>query len=213
MRTARLALLLLIFGFSASAVFARGFDEGIEYTKLAAPQPTQHADKIEVEEFFWYGCPHCYQFEPLLHAWVSKQAKDVEFIRMPAVGNPAWELHARAFYTAELLGVLDKIHQPLFDAFHKFGLRFADEKSLEDFFAEHGVKRADFRDMFHSFAVDARISRARDMGARYGVDSVPTIIINGKYRTSASQAGSHENVLAVMDYLVAKERAAMKKRH
>ncbi len=213
MRLSRLFLLVLAFFCTSSTVLARSYDEGIEYTRLRAPQPTQNAKKIEVVELFWYGCPHCYQFEPELTAWVAKQAKDVEFIRMPAVGNPTWELHARAFYTAELLGVLDHIHEPLFDSIHKLGNRFPDEKSLEDFFDEHGVKREDFRNMFHSFAVDTRIRRALDMGARYGVDSVPTIIINGKYRTSASQAGSHENVLAVMDFLVAKERAAMKKSH
>lgn len=179
-----------------------------DYVELAAPQPTSDPKKIEVVELFWYGCPHCYKLEPLLDSWVSAQPDDVVFVRIPATLGPNWEILARAYYTAELLGVVKKIHAPLFKAIHEEKKRFEDEASLATFFAAHGVDEKQFTDAFNSFGVTAKLNRAKQMTRNYGISGVPTLIINGKYRTSASEAGSHQGMLKAADRLIEQERAA-----
>ena len=186
------------------------FDEGIEYAKLARPQPTETGDKVEVLELFWYGCPHCFHLEPDLDKWVEKLPPNAAFRRMPAVLGPHWEPHARVFYAAEQLGVLDKIHTPLFDAMHVKKLKLEDADALADWFAQQGVPKDEFLKAYRSFSVDMKVRRAVEMGKRYGVDGVPAFVINGKYRTSAGQAGSNEKMFEVMDVLIAEEAGAGK---
>jgi thiol:disulfide interchange protein DsbA len=197
-----LALLLL-----APAGFA-AIEEGVQYQKVATPQPTSSGDKIEVLELFWYGCPHCYHLEPELSDWLQHKPDDVAFVRMPAVLGPSWELLARGYYTAEMLGVLDKIHQPLFDRIHKDHKPIRNVGDLKAFFEEQGVSAADFDKTYNSFAVVTRTNRAKDAHNLYGVTGVPTLIVDGKYRTSASQAGSNRKMLEVVDFLIDKERKA-----
>lgn len=196
------ALLLLI-----SPAFA-AYEEGVQYRKLANPQPVDSEDRIEVLELFWYGCPHCYHLEPELEAWLEKQPDDVRFVRIPAILGPSWELLARAYYTAELLGVLDKIHGPLFDYIHKQRKAIRNIAQLKAFFEQQGVSAADFDKTFNSFAVVTSTNRAKDAHERYGVSGVPAMIVAGKYRTSASMAGSNEKMLQVVEYLVDRERQA-----
>jgi len=185
-----------------------GIDEGIEYKDVSPPVANQIDNKhIEVVELFWYGCPHCFHFEPYLLRWLKTKPKDVNFVRVPAVFNPSWKLSARAYYTAEMLGVLDKIHEPMFNAIHIKGEKLATADELADFFARHGVKKRAFYEAFNSFAVDTKVRRAVDLTQRYGIDGVPSMIVNGKYRTSGTQAGSLENMLQVVNFLIAKERA------
>ncbi|MFA7096531.1 MAG: thiol:disulfide interchange protein DsbA/DsbL [Gammaproteobacteria bacterium] len=183
------------------------FDEGIEYQLINPPQPTTNPAKVEVVELFWYGCPHCFVFEPHLNAWLERKPANVEFIRIPATLNPGWAIHARAYYTAEVLGVLDKIHEPLFHAMHVQKRRLNNEAELAAFFAAQGVSEEDFRKTFNSFAVETKLRRAAGLVQRYGVSGVPAVVINGKYRTDGSLAGSYENLLQVMDYLIQKESA------
>lgn len=202
------ALMLGIGLLAAAPARAEELAEGIDYVALAAPQPTTDPQKIEVVELFWYGCPHCFHFEPMLHEWVSAQPSDVVFVRIPAMMNAGWEVLARAYYTAELLGVVDKIHMPLFKAIHEQKQRFDDEDSLATFFAAQGVDQKQFRDTYKSFGVASKVNRAKQMTQRYGANGVPTLVINGKYRTSGNEAGSHEGMLRVADQLVAQERAA-----
>jgi thiol:disulfide interchange protein DsbA len=198
-----LGILLVI----ATPLWAAGIDEGIEYKTVSPRVDNQIDDKqTEVVELFWYGCPHCFHFEPELLNWLKHKPKNVNFVRIPAVFNPGWRLHAQAFYTAKVLGVLDKIHEPLFNAIHLKGKRMASADELADFFAEHGVKKKDFFAAFNSFAVDADVRRAEDLTQRYGIDGVPSLIVDGKYRTSASLAGSNEKMLEVVNYLIAKEQ-------
>lgn len=180
-------------------------DEGIEYQLVTSPQPTNTTGKVEVVEFFWYGCGHCFMFEPHISGWLKKKPENVEFIRIPAALNPGWEIHARAYYTAEVLDALNKIHEPLFNAIHVEKRKLNDETALAAFFAEHGVPEADFRKTFHSFAVETKLRRAMSLAQRYGISGVPTIIVNGKYRTDAGMTGSYENLLQVMNYLIQKE--------
>lgn len=195
-----LALLLL-----APPGFA-AFEEGVQYQKIATPQPIASDDKIEVLELFWYGCPHCYHLEPELDAWLEKKPDDIEFVRVPAVLGPSWELLARGYYTAELLGVLEKIHEPLFERLHKQRKTIRDVSELKAFFEEQGVSGADFDKTYNSFAVVTRTNRAKEAHSRYGVTGVPTLVVDGKYRTSASMAGSNEKMLEVVDFLIDKER-------
>jgi protein dithiol oxidoreductase (disulfide-forming) len=183
-----------------------GFDEGIDYQKLSRPQPTATPGKIEVVELFWYGCPSCFAFKPHLSAWLRNKPEDVELVRIPATLNPRWVLHARAFYTAELLGVLEQMHDQMFHAIHVERRPLDDEAQLTAFFAEHGVAEEEFRDAFHSFAVESKLRRAAALTQRYGVTGVPAVVINGKYRTDGSMAGGFENVLRIIDHLVAEER-------
>lgn len=177
------------------------------YEAVTPAQPTKSTDKIEVIEFFWYGCPHCYSFEPSLSKWAKTLPKNVEFIRQPAVFSELWGKHAKAYFTAEALGVVDKVHTDLFDAVQaKQSLETEDE--LAKFFAAHGVKESDFRTNYNSFLVDAKMRQAKTMAARYGVTGVPAIIVNGKYRTNATLAGSQEKMIDVINQLIKQESSA-----
>lgn len=181
-------------------------DEGIEYQAIATPQPTAAEDRIEVLELFWYGCPHCYHLEPELAAWLKNKPDDVAFVRMPAVLGPTWELGARAYYTAELLGVLDKVHQDLFAHIHKAKKPMRTTADLKAFFVGHGVSAQDFDNTFGSFAVITKTNRARQAQRLYGISGVPVLVVNGKYRTTASLAGGNKQMLEVVDQLIVRER-------
>ena len=175
------------------------------YEIISPAQPTQHPDKIEVIEFFWYGCPHCYSFEPLLDKWSKNLPKNVEFIRQPAAFNELWSKHAKAYYTAEALGVVDKVHADLFDAIQNKKESLDTEEALAKFFLTHGVNETQFKEAYNSFVVDSKMRQAPLMAARYGITGVPAIIINGKYKTNVTLAGSHEKMIEVMDQLIKQE--------
>ncbi len=205
-----LALLPGLMPMLVPGVARADIDEGIEYQTINPPVPTTVNDnQIEVVEMFWYGCPHCYHFEPTLLKWLAHKPKHVVFMRVPAIfNNPLWEIHAKAFYTAEVLGVLDKTHEDFFDAIHQQGRRLATEPEIEDFFVKHGVSAADFKNAFNSFAVYSKVRRAMELTRRYGIDGVPSLIVDGKYRTSGSLAGGHEGMIKVLNFLIAKEAKA-----
>lgn len=190
-----------------SAAETDRYREGVEYRVLETklPRITAETDKVEVLEFFWYGCPHCFDLEPKLERWrVEGKADNAIFVRVPAALNPNWSIGAVAYYTAEQLGVLDQVHQPLFDAMHLKGRRLDTEAALAEFFAEQGVPKEDFEKAFNSFAVNTKLNRARYLGERSGIRGVPAIIVGGEYETSVSMAGSEENMLNVIDFLVKK---------
>jgi len=197
-----LALLLLI-------PFAHAVPkEGVQYQVIKNAQPTASEDKIEVLELFWYGCPHCYHLESELDTWLKNKPDDVVFVRVPAILGPSWELYARAFYTAELLGVVDKIHKPLFDRIHKEKKPIRKLQQLKEFFIAQGVSAQDFDDTYKSFAVITKTNRAKQASGLYGISGVPALVVNGKYRTSAREAGGNREILEVVDFLVEQERAA-----
>lgn len=206
-----LSLLLSPMLLPAPAQAAAGpeYREGVAYQRVIPPQPTLHSDRVEVVEIFWYGCPHCHRFQPYLERWLKTKPDNVDYIRLPAILRESWAIHARAFYTAEALGVLDRIHTPLFDAIHKERRRLDTEEALMAFFAEHGVDEERFRKTFHSFAVDSKVRRARLMTRRYGTEGTPAVIINGKYRTGPGMVNSFEELIKVIDYLVEKETRAL----
>ena len=187
---------------------AKEYQEGKEYELLATQQPTSTGDKIEVVELFWYGCPHCFELEPDIQAWLKHKPEDVELVRMPAVLGQRWELLAQAYYTAELLDITDKIHPALFEAIHEKHMKIDDEAALQAFFVDQGVSAEDFKKTFNSFAVAVKMNNSRQMTRRYKISGVPTIIVNGKYSTGAKLAGSNQALFEVVDYLVEQERAA-----
>jgi thiol:disulfide interchange protein DsbA len=159
---------------------------------------------------FWYGCPHCYHFEPLLEKWIEGKSDQVAFVRVPAIFRDSWLLHAQAFYTAKALGVLDKVHRSLFDAIHLEKRRFNTKEALADFFATQGVAKKDFLSTFESFAVQGKVQQAVVITRASGITGVPAMIVNGKYRTDAELAGSFERMLEVVDYLIAQESTSTK---
>lgn len=190
---------------------AHAAPEPAGYELVSPAQPTHDVNKIEVIEFFWYGCPHCFDFEPTLAKWLKTLPKNVEFIRQPAVFSDLWGKHAKAYYTAEALGVVDKIHADFFDALQVKKDHLETEEQLSKFFVAHGVSAADFKATYNSFPVDMKVRQASATAARYGVTGVPALIINGKYKTSGPLAGSHEKIIEVLDKLIAQETAAQKK--
>ena len=213
--------LFILFALLGLSFQVAAFDEGFEYKKVTPAQPTISESKVEVVELFWYGCPHCYDFEPELSKWLNNKPAHIEFVRMPAIFRKGWMPHARAYYTAEALGVLDKTHSAFFDAVHKQKRPLQTEKDIGDFFVSHGVKREDFKKAWGSFVVQSKVKRAVDMTRRYGITGVPAMVVNGKYRPggpaaninnpAASKQQQHENVLKVVEWLAAREAAAMKK--
>jgi thiol:disulfide interchange protein DsbA len=187
---------------------AAEFDEGIDYEVIKPAQPTDDSSRIEVVEIFWYGCPHCYHFEPALGPWVNGVPKDVDFYRLPAVFNPLWEVHARAYFTADILNVLEKSHDALFHAMHAEHETMNDEDKLAAFYAKYGIDQNLFKKTYESFVVNTRVSRTKDMVQRYGVKGVPALVVNGKYLITGPMAKSYENMLLITEYLVEKERKA-----
>ncbi len=176
-----------------------------DYEAVTPAQPVQNPAKVEVIEFFWYGCPHCYSLEPSMVEWLKHKPANVEFIRQPAVFSDLWGKHAKAFFTAEALGVSEKVHADFFDAVQNKKQKLVTEDELAKFFADHGVKDEDFRAAYNSFLVDAKMRQAETMGARYGITGVPALIVNGKYRVTATTAKSQENMLNVTNQLIQKE--------
>jgi len=185
----------------------RQFSLGTHYERLSPTQPTSSGpDKIEVAEIFWYGCPHCFTFDPYLESWKENLPADVSFVRIPALWNEGLQLHARIYYTAEALGKLDEMHSAVFREMHVNRNMLGDPIAIRNFFADFGVDAATFDKTFESFAVHTKIQRADELARRYRVSSVPTVIVNGKYTTNATMAGSYPNLLEVIDELVAMER-------
>jgi thiol:disulfide interchange protein DsbA len=182
------------------------FKEGKHYRVLPVAQPTSvPPDKIEVVEVFWYGCPHCYSIEPYVEQWRADKPANVEFVRIPAALNRNWQLHARVFYTAEALGVLDEVHADLFREMHAKGNRLMTEDSLIEFFGRYGVSEQQFTETLNSFAVQTKLRQADSLVRRYRITGVPAIVVNGKYVTGADLAGGEKQLFEVVDFLVAKE--------
>jgi thiol:disulfide interchange protein DsbA len=185
---------------------AQSFSEGEHYRTLSEPQPVAD-DKIVVTEFFWYGCPHCYDFEPYLTEWTADLPDNVEFRRVPAIFRDSWALHARAYYAAESLGVVDEIHIPIFKAMHEDRKRLGSAEQLADLAADNGVDREAFVEAMGSFAVDTNVRKAKQAIRDYQIQGVPSVAINGKYVTSGSMVGSYPQVLKVIEHLIKKEMA------
>ncbi|MEF9673055.1 thiol:disulfide interchange protein DsbA [Pseudomonas sp. MWU13-2100] len=197
-----------LFGMTAQAADVP-LEAGKTYVELSNPVPVAEPGKIEVVELFWYGCPHCYAFEPTINPWVEKLPKDVNFVRIPAMFGGPWDAHGQLFLTLEAMGVEHKVHAAVFNAIQKEHKKLTDKQEMADFLATQGVDKDKFLATFDSFAIKGQIVIARDLAKKYEVSGVPTMIVNGKYRFDLGTAGGPEAALNVADQLIAKERAAM----
>lgn len=203
-----LAIAALTTTFACSAQSAAQYEEGKQYRKVREAIAPADAKRISVEEFFWYGCPHCYALDPVIGAWAKGKPADVDFVRVPnTLGRPEGALHAKAFYTAEVLNVFDKMHPALFDAIHKQNMLLNNEAQIANVFNRTtGLMPDLFASTFKGFTVDARFRKSEQLSKTYGIASVPVVVVGGKYSTSASMAGGNEQMLKVVDFLVAKVR-------
>lgn len=179
--------------------------EGTHYVRLSQPVPATVPGKIEVIEFFWYGCSHCFAFEPTIEAWSKRVAPDVYFHPTPFAFIGPVE-HQKMFYALEELGQRESLHRKLFNAIHVENKRLNSEAEITAFVATHGVDGAKFTEAFRSFAVNTKVSRGKQLSNAYKIDSVPSIGVNGRYYTSASLAGSPEKAIAVTDFLIQRAR-------
>lgn len=198
-----------LFGMTAQAADDNvPLEAGKTYVELTNPVPVSVPGKIEVVELFWYGCPHCYAFEPVINPWVEKLPEDVNFKRIPAMFGGPWDAHGQLFLTLEAMGVEHKVHNAVFDAIQKQGKRLTKPDEMADFVATQGVDKDKFLATFNSFAIQGQIKQAKELAQKYGVQGVPTLIVDGKYRFDIGTAGGEKEALNVADQLIAKERAA-----
>lgn len=188
------------------------FTEGTHYVRMVPAQPTVGgADKIEVAELFWYGCNHCYDFEAFINRWKEDIPANVRFVRIPVVWNPLVRLHAQLYYTEEVLVNNGKLADPptfraaVFAEYHRRGNRLASVESIQELFGKHGVSADDFNSTWSSFEVAQKVRVAQDLARRYSVSSVPTVVVNGKYRTGAGEAGGYPRLLELIDELIVRE--------
>ncbi len=201
--------LALSVGLAFTAHAAEPFANGKDYFTLKKTIPVRDSSKVEVVELFWYGCPHCYKFDPYVAAWDKKQPEHVDFWHSPAVFSKLWKLHAQAFYTAEALGVGKQMHIPLFNALVRDKRRITTEGALTNLFVENGIEQEKFEKAFNSFSVRSQVEQAAKRTMNYKITGVPAIIVNGKYRVEPGAAGTFPRMLQIVDYLVEKEKAAM----
>jgi thiol:disulfide interchange protein DsbA len=195
--------ILLIF---SGMVNAETYEEGKHYERVDQAR-TIDGDKVEVLEFFWYGCPHCYKFEPSINKWKQNKPGNVEFMRVPATFQPLWVLHARAYYALQMLGIGEDIHLKFFSEIHNGKNYMKTLDALTAFVQKQGVDKSEFIDAMNSFTVETQVRKATKLVTDYKLNGVPAVAVNGKYLISASMAGSYDNMIKIMNYLVEKEMA------
>lgn len=178
------------------------FQPGREFQRLDPPHPAALDGRIEVIEFFYYGCPVCYETEPFLSRWLGAAPDYVAIRRVPALSSEAWEPFAKLFYALETLGQVERLHWPVYDAIHFDDLKLGDEKVVADWAARNGIDREKFVQTYGSQAVAERVAQARELLKAYGVRAVPTFVVDGKFLTSARLAEGTQQVVQVLDHLV-----------
>jgi len=182
--------------------------ESQHFSVLTTAQGTSSSpDVIEVAEVFWYGCPHCFSFDPYVERWETTLPDGVELMRLPVMWNPTNEIHARMFYTADALGKLDEMHPAIFKAMHQDGKTLTKEDDIAAFFGTYGVSEDEFEKTFRSFPVETRLKKARNLTQRYRVQSVPLLIVNGKYVVKGPGIKNYEDMINVSNELIAREQA------
>ena len=192
---------------AASAPVSEHFKEGANYRKVVPAQPTNVAPgKVEVVEFFWYGCGHCFKLDPAVEAWRGKgKPPYVEFTRVPAMWNDTLRMHARLYYTAEALGKLEELHSTIFREIHVNNDPLSTVEQMSAFFKKHGVSPEEFQKTFASFAVESKLQRADFLNRRFQINSVPQVAVNGKYLTDEGKAGGEPELFQLVQELAAHE--------
>ena len=217
MRLIQRLLAVVSFGFIALSAVASPTEpvEGAEYHRLQNAQPTDTGKKVEVLEFFWYNCPHCFAFEPALADWVKKRGDSIVFRRVPVGFRESFVPQQKLYYALESMNRMD-LHRAVFDAIHVGRQKLDKEEQILDFIEKHGVERKKFLDIYNSFGVQSKVNRVRQLQEIYRIEGVPTIAIDGQYVTSPSIVGAtmrgqseqamNAATLQVMDALIAKKK-------
>ncbi len=191
--------------FFASLAVAVQFEENVNYEVLLPEPPVgKPGDKIEVIEFFMWTCPHCYHFEPFVKDWLASKPDDVEFVRVPAMFGGVANLHAKVYYALQAMGELKRVHEAFFNEIHEKGNRLKDQDAIEAFLREQGVDIEKFRQAMNSFAVATRTNRAAALMRRYGVRAVPSLVIDGRYRSGRGL--DFKEMIQLADFLVERVR-------
>ena len=201
------ALLIAAFAMLSLPALGQQLQEGKQYERLKNPQPVETGNKIEVVEFFSYGCPHCADLEPYLEEWLKTLPPDVQFRRVPVLFQERWVALAKVYYTLDALGVEPKMSQDVFNAVHKQGINLAYDKVFFDWAATKGLDRKKVEDIFGSFSVTGKVNRAKQIAQNYNIQSVPTVVVDGKFITASDRVGTHAQIPAALDELVAKARS------
>jgi thiol:disulfide interchange protein DsbA len=195
-----------VFSLSALAAPDEAF-EGHDYTRVKNAQPVTTGKKIEVLEFFWYRCPHCFQLEPALNTWLKKLPKDAQIRRVPAVFRDDWMPGAKLYYTLEQMNLLGSLHSKVFDAYHVENINLNDPAVLGGWIAKQGVDRKKFEGIYNSFSIQSKAPQGARLATTYAITGVPAFFIDGKYATSMSMTGSEARLFEVLDQLIVKARA------
>ena len=211
MNTYTKGLLLTVALFISTAAFA-AVEPGKDFRVLNPSQPTS-SNKIEVLEFFYYGCSHCFDLHPPLTTWEKTIPQDVELILVPTIFRESWEIMARTFYALESMGQLQKLHDPLFRAMHVDNVLLNDEAQVGDFVAKNGVDKTKFSAAYNSFSVQSKTARAKQMIRAYGISGTPTIVVDGKYLITGLRSADTLRVLNEVIVMARKARSAKPKRN
>ena len=202
----------LFFSLFIAASAAAQPSAGKDYIPVKPPQPTDNPAKIEMLEFFWYGCPHCNNLQPPLEAWLKRKPAEVDFKRVPAVFQDSWLPLTRTYYTLEAMGLVDKLHQDVFETLHRKNIRLQDANAIFDWAASKGVDRKKFTDTYNSFGINGRTQRAIELTRKFDIPGTPAIVIDGKYLTApsmtikADRTVDYERFFQVVDELIAEAR-------
>ncbi|MBK6601441.1 MAG: thiol:disulfide interchange protein DsbA/DsbL [Betaproteobacteria bacterium] len=197
----------------AAAAQAPALQEGTHYQRLKTPQPVDSGDKIEVLEFFSYGCPHCADLDPVLVGWQKALPADVQFRRVPVgFGREAWDNLGKAYYTLEALGVEARLTPEMFTAIHRGQTNLASPKTFFDWAAGKGLERKKVEDMFNSFAIAGKMNKANQVAKAYSVQGVPLVIVDGKFSTASDKVGAHANMPSAINALIAKAKTERSKK-
>lgn len=175
--------------------------------RVIPPQPVPSGDRIEVIEFFWYGCPYCYQLQPALDEWLARKPQDVAFRRVPAIFRESWAPHARIYYTLEVLGALTRLHAAVFESYHLEQLPLNSTASIADWAAQHGLNREQWLAIYESADIDSKVLRSRDLTRTYSVAGTPSLVVDGRYLTSSGMTPGVRAMIPVLDGLIDLARA------
>ncbi|MCP3663871.1 MAG: thiol:disulfide interchange protein DsbA/DsbL [Gammaproteobacteria bacterium] len=214
-RFTTLILLLPMLLIGSYATAEEKYEDELHYFSVIPEQPGGEGDRVNVVEFFWYGCPHCYQLEPSLNAWLARKPENVDYVAIPAtfsrlndqnklVARPDLELHAKTYYALKLMGESDRLHDVIFETINEKRRKLATQDDMESFLEDQGVDVAAYRKMMKSFAVKSQFNRAMVLEKRFNVQGVPAIIVDGKYRTGGFGG---ETLMDITDFLIDKTRA------
>ena len=192
-------LALFLISITSSNIFAQ------KYVQIST-EKQQESNDIIIYEFFWYGCPHCYNLEPTMDRIEADLEKDTKVVKLPVALRDSWIPHAKLYYALKQMDKIDQLHNLIFEEIHLEDNRLNTEQQMIDFLGKHGIDTDKFMEKYNSFGTEARIKKASNLAKKYQIDSVPTIIINGKFLTSGSYVSSYDELYSVVNLLVERER-------